>query len=268
MPQKRQKNISILFIRDDKETPVSFTLKLRTFRVILVFLSIVALFNILGITLYGRITKIYLDYEALKRDNIRLVNENKRIYTIVKEFSQMKRMNERIRTTLGAKLAENKIEEKKIETVSSNTVTEISDIEEEDNYYNFLQYIPFRTPVSGFITREFEKAQDISISPKHTGVDIAAKEGTIIRASASGTVIFADWTYEGGNTIIIYHGRGYFTIYEHNQRLLCFHGKYVKQSEAIALLGSSGETSSGPHLHFEIWKDGIPIDPREYIAKF
>ena len=86
----------------------------------------------------------------------------------------------------------------------------------------------------------------------------------MIKAAGSGTIVFANWTPDLGNLIIVYHGSDIFTYYAHNMRLLKLEGM-VKKGEPIALLGSSGETSSGPHLHFEIWRDSKPVDPKEYI---
>jgi murein DD-endopeptidase MepM/ murein hydrolase activator NlpD len=77
-------------------------------------------------------------------------------------------------------------------------------------------------------------------------------------------VVFANWTYVWGNLVIIHHGENIFTYYGHNDRLLAHDKTFVKKGEPIALLGNSG-LSSGPHLHFEVWKDGAPIDPRQVL---
>jgi murein DD-endopeptidase MepM/ murein hydrolase activator NlpD len=78
-------------------------------------------------------------------------------------------------------------------------------------------------------------------------------------------VVFAGWTYEDGNLLVISHGSGYLTVYKHNQALMKSPAMAVKRGELIALLGSSGQTSLGPHLHFEVWKDGIAQDPNEFL---
>jgi murein DD-endopeptidase MepM/ murein hydrolase activator NlpD len=81
-------------------------------------------------------------------------------------------------------------------------------------------------------------------------------------------VIFSGWTYDDGYMIMIGHGSGYQTSYKHNEALLKEIGARVRRGEPIALLGSSGRTSSGPHLHFEVWKDAVPQDPKDYILAF
>jgi murein DD-endopeptidase MepM/ murein hydrolase activator NlpD len=118
---------------------------------------------------------------------------------------------------------------------------------------------PLVTPVRGFLTQGFDPSRN------HFGIDIAAQRGTPIYAAGDGVVVFSGWTYDDGNMVILAHGGGYLTVYKHNQSLLKSTLNGVKRGEAIALLGSSGETSRGPHLHFEVWKNGVPQDPNGYL---
>ncbi len=122
--------------------------------------------------------------------------------------------------------------------------------------------LPMRLPASGYITRGFEPARS------HYGIDIAGRRGSPILAAADGHILFAGWTYDAGYMMIISHDGGYFTFYKHNQSLLKSANSFVKQGEPIALLGNTGAMSHGPHLHFEIWKDGVPRDPSEYVLNF
>jgi murein DD-endopeptidase MepM/ murein hydrolase activator NlpD len=118
---------------------------------------------------------------------------------------------------------------------------------------------PAILPAEGYITRGF------SPSERHYGLDIAGRTGTLINAAADGHVVFAGWTNDDGNVVILSHLNGFVTFYKHNKSLVKTAGEYVKRGEPIALLGNSGRTSSGPHLHFEIWKDGSPVDPSEFL---
>jgi len=120
---------------------------------------------------------------------------------------------------------------------------------------------PVIMPTEGYVTRTFNPNQ------RHFGIDIAGKVGTPVYAAAEGYVIFAGWTNEDGNLIILSHAGGFLTFYKHNQTLLRPANSFVKRGEPIALLGNSGR-SSGPHLHFEIWKDGAPVDPARYVMNF
>ncbi len=115
--------------------------------------------------------------------------------------------------------------------------------------------LPLSFPTEGFITRTFDAAK------QHFGIDIAGKTGTTVCAAADGHVIFAGWTVDDGNMVIIAHSNGYVTFYKHNQTLLTGNNVFIKRGEPIALLGNSGRTSLGPHLHFELWYDGLPRDP-------
>jgi murein DD-endopeptidase MepM/ murein hydrolase activator NlpD len=118
---------------------------------------------------------------------------------------------------------------------------------------------PLLPPTEGFVTQSFDPARN------HFGVDYAGKRGSPVYAPADGYVVFAGWTFEDGNMLIISHGGRYLTVYKHNQSLLKASHATVKRGELIALLGTSGNTSLGPHLHFEVWKDGIPRDPGDYL---
>ncbi len=118
----------------------------------------------------------------------------------------------------------------------------------------------FFTPVKGMVTASFNSAEE------HYGVDIAAKENEPIKATLDGTVLFSGWTSETGYTIQIQHSNNLVSAYKHNSVLLKKVGQYVKAGEAIAVIGNSGEQTSGPHLHFELWYNGTPIDPQEYMV--
>lgn len=121
----------------------------------------------------------------------------------------------------------------------------------QENYY-------FVKPAEGYISRNFNSAKG------HFGIDIVLKSGNPVYSAGSGYVAFADYTPESGYIMIINHSDDYVTIYKHCSALLKRQRDFVVQGELIALSGNTGE-SSGPHLHFEIWKKGIPLDPRELI---
>lgn len=121
---------------------------------------------------------------------------------------------------------------------------------------------PAILPTEGYMTRGFEPEYN------HYGLDIAGKIGTLIIAAADGNVVFSGWTYNDGYIVIISHTSGFLSFYKHNQTLLKSAGSFVRRGEPIATLGNSGTTSLGPHLHFEIWKDGIPVDPSIYMINY
>ncbi len=114
-------------------------------------------------------------------------------------------------------------------------------------------------PVKGHITATYDADQG------HYAVDIATAENQPVKAVADGMVIFAEWTVQTGNVLIIDHGNGLISIYKHNATLLKQQGDPVKAGEVVALTGNTGELSTGPHLHFELWRNGFPVNPTEFI---
>lgn len=114
-------------------------------------------------------------------------------------------------------------------------------------------------PVSGNITSEFNPSE------KHFGIDVAVTKDAPIKAAAAGMVIFSEWTAETGYVIIVKHANKLLTVYKHNASLSKEQGQRVESGEVIATAGSTGELSTGPHLHFELWKDGYPADPSKFI---
>lgn len=127
-----------------------------------------------------------------------------------------------------------------------------------ETYLASLQF-PALPPVQGFFARGFDAARG------HYGIDEAVAEGTPVRAIGDGYVVSADWTNDGGYVVAVQHADGYLSVYKHNSRLLKSVGDRVRSREAIALSGNTGEITTGPHLHFELWRNGLAQDPRLYL---
>ena len=141
---------------------------------------------------------------------------------------------------------------------------------EEANFYqlNFNDMVPkshhnmtanFFTPLVGTIVETFNPSEG------HYGVDIVSTGNQVIKATLDGTVVYASWTLDYGYTIGIQHESNYLSNYKHNATLLKKEGDIVKAGEAIAILGASGELSDGTMLHFELWHNGVPMNPTDYI---
>jgi murein DD-endopeptidase MepM/ murein hydrolase activator NlpD len=116
------------------------------------------------------------------------------------------------------------------------------------------------TPLKGIITSGYDPEIN------HLAVDIAAQEGEAIKSVAAGTVIFTDWTPDTGYIAIIQHENGMISVYKHALTVYKKIGDVVKKGEVIAAVGNTGELTTGPHLHFEIWIDGNAVDPQQYIV--
>lgn len=121
--------------------------------------------------------------------------------------------------------------------------------------------LPAAPPVeSGFPTRGFDARTG------HYAIDIAVSKGEFVHTVGDGYVVLSDWTQDGGYTIAVQHADGYLSVYKHNQRLLKHVGDRVQARESIAVTGNTGEITTGPHLHFELWRNGLAQDPLPYIA--
>ena len=137
-------------------------------------------------------------------------------------------------------------------------------VEEEDKYnptninIDQLSVVLFK-PANGGISSEF------SLQEKHFGVDITLPENSAIYSVSDGRVLFAEWTSETGFVIILEHLNGLTSVYKHNSSLSKTQGEYVRRGEVIGFSGNTGELTSGPHLHFELWFEGDPVDPLDFI---
>ena len=122
-----------------------------------------------------------------------------------------------------------------------------------------LSELFFFAPVKGMIINRFDA------SVKHFGIDLVPTDDQWVKSTLDGTVVLADYTAETGYVIQVLHSNDLISIYKHNQELFKKSGDIVRAGEAIAIAGNSGELTTGPHLHFELWYKGKPINPEEYI---
>ncbi|WP_299332785.1 M23 family metallopeptidase [uncultured Psychroserpens sp.] len=137
-------------------------------------------------------------------------------------------------------------------------------VDKEDKYNVFESTISSSNfvlfpPVNGTISEGYD------IKEKHFAVDIVVAKDTPVKATADGTVIFAEWTAETGYVVIIEHSYDMISVYKHNASLTKQQGDLVKSGEVIALAGNTGELTTGPHLHFELWSRGYAVDPTKFI---
>jgi murein DD-endopeptidase MepM/ murein hydrolase activator NlpD len=187
---------------------------------------------------------------------LKTINElNKRIIQLSSDLNKLQRNNERLKNAL--ELGDSTIftrgnTSKKrtggsILEVFKDLIQKIQNSQEKE--------IIFFRPVSGFLSRNFAPDKG------HMGVDFVVKTGTPVYATANGFVIFADYTVKDGYMMIISHPGNYISVYKHCSSLLKKVRENVVQGELIALSGNTGEITTGPHLHFEIWNSGKPVNP-------
>ncbi|MBS1595602.1 MAG: M23 family metallopeptidase [Bacteroidetes bacterium] len=144
------------------------------------------------------------------------------------------------------------------------------DVDEEESYaLNYkdkksgagaqLGQFHFFSPVEGYVTEEYDPQAE------HYGIDVAAKADAPVKATLDGTIISSGWSAEYGYVVAIQHKDNIVSIYKHNSKIFKNVGNFVHAGDVIAAVGSTGELSSGPHLHFEIWHGGTSLNPRDYV---
>ena len=139
-----------------------------------------------------------------------------------------------------------------VESEEKSSILDIKKISSEN--------LVFFSPMDGYISDSF------NYKTKHYAIDIVGKKGAKISSVLDGTVIISSWNPETGNVIGIQHSNNYISFYKHCSFIIKKVGEYVTIGEHIAVIGNSGELSTGPHLHFELWKNGAPLDPEDYIS--
>ena len=155
--------------------------------------------------------------------------------------------------------------EEQIDSIDFKIRRQFEEVDEEyfgitTQFSQELQDIYFFTPISGIVTSRFD------ISQEHFGVDVVAKTDEPVKSIADGSVIMADWTQAYGNIIAIQHRGNLISVYKHNAALLKKVGTFVSAGEIIAIIGNTGELTTGPHLHFELWFNGNPVNPEDFVS--
>ena len=136
-----------------------------------------------------------------------------------------------------------------------NLVTQ--SMKKNDNSFTGIKLFP---PVKGMITNKF------NIQGKHFGIDIASSPDNIVVSTLHGTVVFSSWTMETGFVMQVQHDNNLISVYKHLSKTFKKQGEPVKSGESIGVVGNSGELTTGTHLHFELWFEGKPLDPLEFIS--
>ncbi len=200
--------------------------------------------------LYLYIPKIHA-FRVKESQFEQMLAERSRVLEMVNDLKRIDQMENLLRNKL---------------TVSEGSVVDQIEMSDESFSISYIENIPSQAPIDGFMTQRMITNSHFW-QKNHYGIDIAVKEGEPVLASAGGKVIFSGWTFDLGNVIIIYHGDDYFTHYGHNQLNLVQNHNIIKRGDVIALAGSTG-ISSGPHLHFEIWKGKRAIDPLDFFPEY
>jgi len=268
---KKDKYYTIVLIPDETENPRTYRLNRKLVR-ILITLAVLLVTAMAAST--ALILPKALRYNEIVEKNIELTRERFKVLGMIDDYARIRQRDIVIRKYLGLSLnlesplgfieSEEDSSNQKIDSLMSMPLSEVdpSDIPRFRNV-NFIENVPTTPPIEGVVTAGFARST-IFKEDQHVGIDIAIRVGDVVIAAAEGVVVFSNWTYRSGNSIILYHGNDYFSVYGHNSRNLVRVHDRVHRGDPIALGGDTG-ISRGPHLHFEIWKKGVPIDPRELI---
>lgn len=281
--KRHKRSVSVLIVPDDKGEPITFTLSNRRVQWLKVAGALLALHVLLGFGAYWRYAVVHRENKRLATVNQELKESTVRIEQLSSELAALEESHNKIRAALGIGVETSGRWTGAARSSVRRTVKEAAtggpeyppsggtprrpmalwgDSSNRDSQY--ARNLPTLVPVRGYLSARFTAFADEK-GKIHPGVDLVAESGTPIRAAADGVVVFAGWTQDLGNMVVLYHGNDLFTIYGHARRLLVSSRDFVRKGDHIALVGSSGE-SSGPHLHFEIWKNGIAVNPEDYIV--
>ena len=254
------KRISVILVPEGGAR--TFTLHFRTL-LLAVGAGLTLLLFAGTVTLFfsqGRLLGALQENTQLQRKIRSLETELEKVRALEQQLIQSERTRAEVLTIMGARGVHVDSLEAADEVLALAGVggDELGMVQED-----FLRSVPTAWPVRGPVTRGFSSPGSVA-APYHPGLDIAAPTGSPVLAAGNGTVTFAGTDPEYGNLLIIDHGLGLESRYGHNTRLSVRVGDRVTRGQPIATVGSTGN-STAPHLHLEIHKDGVPVDPRKYL---
>lgn len=265
------KRLNIIIVPDEGGETRRYKLSTFWLKFLAWVVGILLLAVLAGVVSYSSLARRALNYDRLSAENSRLEIDNHRIIRVAREVDQSRQILAQIIRSLGGHL---EVGHTSNDTLldsngdpASIRISEDADFLLSGGTYAVERIVtygmPTCMPAKGFISQEFY-LDYLFPERSHRGIDIAGKTGTPIIAASGGRVVFSGWTPHFGKYLIVAHSLGYITFYGHNLVNLKAIQDEVSRGEPIALLGNSGR-SSAPHLHFEIWKDGVPVDPLEFI---
>ncbi|MBK8701628.1 MAG: M23 family metallopeptidase [Saprospiraceae bacterium] len=252
--ERLQDNYRLVILDDDDLREVtSFSFSLLIFYIIISSVIVLLTLMVVSFIVFTPVKRWIPGYGDIK-DNSAFVELTKRIDELEKQVQAhdtytlgLKNMLKSIENT------EPQPSQKSPESLKNQDVIESMKTRE-------LDHLVFATPVSGSISGEYDPSKE------HFGIDIIAPKGTAVKSIMEGIVLSAEWSTESGNAVVIQHPRNIISLYKHNSAILVKTGQKVQTGQAIAIIGNTGELSTGPHLHLEVWYDGQPVNPKNYIS--
>ena len=265
------RRVTLMIIPEGSRRVFSRTFRSSFFKFIVAFLALWVIALVVVTFFYSRMSFMALKASMLEEENHNLRGYLARVVDIEKSFKQNRELTARLAQMAGVDLEDFEQPERinfdsalaAAPDTGSGDITGSGSLQIPLTREELAkQTIPSDRPLYGWITRAFSTGE--KSGEKHAGVDFAVKTGTTVAATASGIVKFAGWDEYLGNLVIIDHGNGHETLYGHNGKLLVEEGDNLLKGDVIALSGNTGH-STAPHLHYEIQKDGVPVDPTPYL---
>lgn len=270
----KRRTWTIVFVPDDQAEPRQIRLGPGAVRVLVGLAIVTIVATGVGIATYWKVASVALKTSQVREENSRLAQEAQKVWELERLMGDMIEMDYQIRTRLGIEFPEEwpgynyqlgpPDEEDAVPAGRDAVRQEVDDPGEQASPAEST--ILFAWPVSrGFPTSAFGEGD---AGAPHTGLDIAAQYNAPVRAAADGEVIVAERDDRFGNMVKIDHGRGLVTIYGHNARVVARRGERVRKGDVIAYVGSTGRVTTGPHVHFEVHRNGTPVDPMIYLPNY
>lgn len=282
-PEKKRKKVlkklihkyRFIVINDDTfEEHFSFRLSTLNIITVIGFLMLVVAFVVGGVIIYTPLKEYIPGYSNIE-------TKRNAAYAVLKVDSLSREIKVRdqylsnLQMVLSGEISSDSIQDVPLEEIRIDNIQDVRSredsimrlsIEEQEKYalHNSSKDIEdkvyfFFTPVKGTVIEHFESKK------RHFGVDVVTKEGEPIKAVMDGTIVMADYTTKSGYVVQIQHRNNLVSVYKHCSAVLKQVGEPVFAGDPIAIVGNTGEFSTGPHLHFEIWENGVPIDPEKHI---
>ena len=272
----QRKNFSVLIIPDDGSRTLKFKLGYRMLLGIGSGLAFALCMIFIGLFFFWRATYWKHTAQTLEQENEHLHADVARVDELAQVVTRMQVGEQKLRSILAGRMDLSPIPDE-AEYIEGYYEIKTLLVENKPRVGLDMHWIPTIWPVPpslGWVTRAFEGGDNCAngLSPTgvfekcHSGIDIAARAGTPVQATASGQVTFADFDPELGHMVVIEHGGIYTTRYGHNRALLVKEGDYVRQGQYIALVGTSTQ-SREPHLHYEVIEGGRACNPRDFLPQ-
>ena len=267
----------LLVIRDEENFAEKATVRFNYARMILVFGIALIILSGISFLLVTTVLARWFDPRVEYRNTTRqLVELDSKVDSLSAENQVKQQFIDNIKNILEGNI-DPEIEEKKsgykitdvdltqINPVDSQFRKEFEDIDYEQLAFRsstreeLLQLFLF-TPIDGVVSRGFD------LNTRHYGTDIVSRKNEPVKCVADGTVIMSSWTQDSGFVIGVQHKGQLISFYKHNSVLLKKVGENVKAGDILSIIGNTGEFTDGPHLHFELWYNGVPVNPADYLA--